>query len=67
MSASPAVSRLKQDVCEAIDGMSEELLRLSHAIHANPDYMHWYGWGPMKSSLQRIKEMAVEYRKRHAK
>ncbi len=37
------------------------------AIHANPDYMHWYGWGPMKSSFQRIKEMAVEYRKRYGK
>jgi hypothetical protein len=37
------------------------------AIHANPDYMHWYGWGPMKSSFQRIKEMAIEYRKRYAK
>lgn len=37
------------------------------AIHANPDYMHWYGWGPMKSSFQRIKEMAEEYRTRYAK
>jgi amidohydrolase len=37
MSASPDVTRLKQEVCEAIDGMRDELLRLSHAIHANPE------------------------------
>lgn len=28
------------------------------AFHQNPDYMHWYGWAPMKSSLNAIKSMA---------
>jgi hydroxylamine dehydrogenase len=35
------------------------------AIHANPDYMHWYGWAPMKSSMQRIEALAKELREKH--
>ncbi|NRA08058.1 MAG: M20 family metallopeptidase [Myxococcales bacterium] len=31
------VSQLKAQVCEAVDGMREELLRVSHAIHARPE------------------------------
>lgn len=37
------------------------------AIHVNPDYMHWFGWAPMKSSYQRIQEMAGNMRKAAAK
>ena len=33
------------------------------AIHANPDYMHWYGWAPMNSSFRKIKQLAAEMRK----
>ncbi len=33
------------------------------AFHANPDYMHWYGWAPLKESLARIKEDAERMRK----
>ena len=36
------------------------------AVHANPDYMHWYGWAKMKSSMQRIKELAAQMRKTKA-
>ena len=32
------------------------------AFHANPDYMHWYGWAPMKESLQKIKDEAARLR-----
>jgi hydroxylamine dehydrogenase len=32
------------------------------AMHVNPDYMHWYGWGEMKSDLVKIKERAEEIR-----
>jgi len=32
------------------------------AFHMNPDYMHWYGWAPMKESLARIKEEAKRLR-----
>ncbi len=32
------------------------------AMHANPDYMHWYGWAEMKSDLVKIKERAEEIR-----
>ncbi|MBM4388772.1 MAG: cytochrome C, partial [Deltaproteobacteria bacterium] len=28
------------------------------AFHANPDYMHWYGWAPLKEALARIREEA---------
>ncbi|MGE4653003.1 MAG: amidohydrolase, partial [Myxococcota bacterium] len=31
------ISQLKAQVCEAVDGMREELLRVSHAIHARPE------------------------------
>jgi amidohydrolase len=30
-------ARYKQRVCEAVDAMRDELLRVSHAIHANPE------------------------------
>ncbi len=32
------------------------------AFHANPDYMHWYGWAAMKESLQKIKDQAAALR-----
>ena len=33
------------------------------AFHSNPDYMHWYGWAPLKESLVRIKDDAERMRK----
>lgn len=32
------------------------------AFHMNPDYMHWYGWAPMKTSLNFIKDEAKKIR-----
>lgn len=32
------------------------------AFHMNPDYMHWYGWAPMKETLQKIKDEAARLR-----
>jgi hypothetical protein len=32
------------------------------AFHANPDYMHWYGWAALKESLARIREEAERMR-----
>lgn len=32
------------------------------AFHMNPDYMHWYGWAPMKETLQKIKDEASKLR-----
>src|SRR3990172_8908798 len=32
------------------------------AFHNNPDYMHWYGWAPMKEALQKIKDEAARLR-----
>lgn len=32
------------------------------AFHMNPDYMHWYGWAPMKEALQKIKDEAAKLR-----
>ncbi|MEJ5166085.1 MAG: multiheme c-type cytochrome [Thermoanaerobaculia bacterium] len=32
------------------------------AFHLNPDYMHWYGWAPMKETLQKIKDEAKKLR-----
>ncbi|MDP2167410.1 MAG: multiheme c-type cytochrome [Thermodesulfovibrionales bacterium] len=35
------------------------------AFHSNPDYMHWYGWAPMKETLQKIKDEAQKLRAEH--
>jgi hypothetical protein len=32
------------------------------AFHMNPDYMHWYGWAPMKETLQKMKDEAGKLR-----
>jgi hypothetical protein len=32
------------------------------AFHANPDYMHWYGWAKMKEAARRIKDEAAALR-----
>jgi amidohydrolase len=36
-SAPPSLEDLKKRVCEAVDGLSEALLHVSHEIHANPE------------------------------
>ncbi len=28
------------------------------SFHMSPDYMHWYGWAPMKETLQKMKDEA---------
>jgi hypothetical protein len=35
------------------------------AFHQNADYSHWYGWAPMKETLQRIKDDAARLRSEH--
>lgn len=41
----------------------EYSMRAFHgAFHANPDYMHWYGWAPMKETLTKIKDEAEKMR-----
>jgi hypothetical protein len=37
------------------------------AIHSNPDYSHWYGWAPMKTSFVKIRSMAADIRARTTK
>lgn len=37
------------------------------AFHANPDYMHWYGWAKVKEAAARIKEDADRMRREHKK
>ena len=34
---SMSLEQLKKDVCAAVDGMAEEILALSHAIHGEPE------------------------------
>ena len=36
------------------------------AFHANPDYMHWYGWAKVKEAAARIREDAEQMRKRES-
>ncbi|HBA87805.1 MAG TPA: cytochrome C [Geobacter sp.] len=33
------------------------------AFHANPDYMHWYGWAKVKEAAARIREDADQMRR----
>jgi hypothetical protein len=56
---------------EAKSGIEQDLyvMFLEHrmrafqgAFHANPDYMHWYGWAPMKETLRKIKDEAEALR-----
>lgn len=37
------------------------------AFHANPDYMHWYGWAEMKRDLSEIREEDRKLREEHGK
>jgi len=34
-------------------------------FHANPDYLHWYGWAEMKRDLVEIREEAAKLRAEH--
>jgi len=34
------------------------------AFHNNPDYTQWYGWAPLKESLQKIKDEDARLRKK---
>jgi hypothetical protein len=36
------------------------------AFHANNDYMHWYGWAPLKTAVNTILEEAKKMRAEHA-
>ncbi|MDI6744972.1 MAG: multiheme c-type cytochrome [Thermodesulfovibrionales bacterium] len=37
------------------------------AFHTSNDYMHWYGWAPLKEAVQRIKDEAKNLRAEHKK
>ncbi len=37
------------------------------AFHMNADYMHWYGWAPMKETLQKIKDEAKKLRAEYSR
>ena len=39
-----------------------QFMAFQGAFHMNPDYMHWYGWAPMKETLQKIKDEAAKLR-----
>ncbi len=32
------------------------------AFHNSPDYMHWYGWAPLKETDRRITDEAARLR-----
>jgi len=38
------------------------MMAFQGAFHMNPDYMHWYGWAPLKEALQKIKDEAERLR-----
>ena len=37
------------------------------AFHASNDYMHWYGWAPLKTAVNKILEEAKRMREEHEK
>lgn len=42
--------------------MEYRMRAIQGAFHANPDYLHWYGWAPLKSSLRKIMDEAGRLR-----
>lgn len=56
-----AKSSVEQDLYVMF--MEYRMRAFQGAFHMNPDYMHWYGWAPMKETLQKIKDEAVNLRK----
>jgi len=55
-----AKSSIEQDLYRMF--LEYRMRAFQGAFHMNPDYMHWYGWAPMKESLQRIKDEAKKLR-----
>jgi len=55
-----AKSSVEQDLYVMF--MEYRMRAFQGAFHINPDYMHWYGWAPMKETLQKIKDEAAKLR-----
>ncbi len=55
-----AKSSVEQDLYVMF--MEYRMRAFEGAFHMNPDYMHWYGWAPMKETLQKIKDEAAKLR-----
>lgn len=55
-----AKSSIEQDLYLMF--MEYRMRTFQGAFHMNPDYMHWYGWAPMKETLQKIKDEAAKLR-----
>ena len=45
--------------------MEHRMRTFQGAFHANYDYSHWYGWAPMKESLQKIRDEGKSLRAEH--
>ena len=54
-------SSIEQDLY--LSFMEYRMRAFQGAFHMNPDYMHWYGWAPLKETLVRIKDEASSLRK----
>jgi hypothetical protein len=55
-----AKSAIEQDLYVMF--LEHRMRAFQGAFHANPDYMHWYGWAAMKESLRKIKDEAGSLR-----
>lgn len=55
-----AQSSIEQDLYRMF--MEYRMRTFQGAFHNNPDYLHWYGWAPMKETLQRIEDEAASIR-----
>lgn len=55
-----AKSSIEQDLYMMF--MEYRMRAFQGAFHMNPDYMHWYGWAPMKETLQKMKDEAQRLR-----
>jgi hypothetical protein len=55
-----AKSAVEQDLYVMF--MEYRMRAFQGAFHMNPDYMHWYGWAPMKETLQKIKDESAKLR-----
>ncbi len=55
-----AKSSVEQDLYVMF--MEYRMRAFEGAFHMNADYMHWYGWAPMKETLQKIKDESAKLR-----
>jgi len=59
-----ATTKIEQELCLIMREYRQRTFQ--GAFHASNDYMHWYGWAPLKTAVNTILEEEKRLRKEHA-